>query len=184
MAVADLVTKGLGFDGVALFITQGLGDFGVTAYNLDADPSAFVWTATDVDLIYTPVASADRPSGGINPRQLDPARVRAKYEEIDAIERRIRAKEEAERETVKKIEQEKRTLAELEEKKRQTKTIAARRRKIEARIAQEEAELRAIGDLIAELVAEIEQLREALEAQQQMADRRRRMVLLLAAAAT
>ena len=138
--------------------------------------AAAYWGASDVAAAATTAAL----TYGAAPHTLDPARVRAKYEEIDAIERRIRAKEAAERETIKKIEQEKRTLAELEEKKRQTKTIAARRRKIEARIAQEEAELRAIRDMIAELIDQIEQTRAAV----QMTDRRRRMVLLLAAAAT
>src|SRR5687768_11546243 len=57
------------------------------------------------------------------------AKVRAKWEEIEAIERHIQAKEEAEREKVRKQEEAKRQLAELEEKKRQTKTIAERRRK-------------------------------------------------------
>jgi hypothetical protein len=115
--------------------------------------------------------------------RLSPARVRAKYEEIEAIERHIRAKEEAEREKVRKQEEAKRQLAELEEKKRQTKTIAERRRKLEARIAAYQSDIADLRTTILVLMDEIERARVETELQQTIADRRRRMLLMIAAAA-
>jgi chromosome segregation ATPase len=111
------------------------------------------------------------------------ARVRAKYEEIEAIERHIQAKEEAEREKVRKQEEAKRQLAELEEKKRQTKTIAERRRKLEARIAAYQSDIADLRTTILVLMDEIERARVETELQQTIADRRRRMLLMIAAAA-
>jgi chromosome segregation ATPase len=111
------------------------------------------------------------------------AKVRAKWEEIEAIERAIAAKEEAEREKVRKQEEAKRQLAELEEKKRQTKTIAERRRKLEARIAAYQSEITDLRETMVALLEEIERARAAFELQQTIADRRRRMLLMIAAAA-
>jgi chromosome segregation ATPase len=111
------------------------------------------------------------------------ARVRAKYEEIEAIERHIQAKEEAEREKVRKQEEAKRQLAELEDKKRQTKTIAERRRKLEARIAAYQSDIADLRTTILVLMDEIERARVETELQQTIADRRRRMLLMIAAAA-
>jgi hypothetical protein len=115
--------------------------------------------------------------------RLSPERVRAKYDEIEEIERRIQAKEEAEREKVRKQQEAKRQLAELEEKKRQTKTIAERRRKLEQRIAAYQSEITDLRTTILVLLDEIERARVEFELQQTIADRRRRMLLLIAAAA-
>ncbi len=114
---------------------------------------------------------------------LAPAKVRAKWEEIDAIDRRIAAKEEAERENVRKQEEAKRQLADLEEKKRQTKTIAERKRKLQARIDAYEAEIADLRETIEAMLDEIERAKMAFEAEMQLTDRRRRMLLLIAAAA-
>jgi vacuolar-type H+-ATPase subunit I/STV1 len=113
---------------------------------------------------------------------LAPAKVRAKYEELDAIDRKIQAKEEAERENVRKQEEAKRQLADLESKKRQTKTIAERKRKLQARIDAYEAEIEELRETIAALLDEIERAKMAFEAEMQLADRRRRMLLMIAAA--
>lgn len=111
--------------------------------------------------------------------RLDERRVRAKYEEFDAIDRKLAAVREAEREKVSKQEEAKRQLADLEEKKRQTKTIAERRRKLQARIDAYQAEIQDLRETVSDLLDAIERGNE----QQILADRRRRMVLLLAAAA-
>jgi hypothetical protein len=115
--------------------------------------------------------------------RLSPERVRAKYREIEEIDRQFKAKEEAEREKVRKQEEAKRQLAELEDKKRQTKTIAERRRKLEARIAAYQSEITELRATMNALLEEIERARVEFELQQTIADRRRRMLLLIAAAA-
>jgi hypothetical protein len=113
---------------------------------------------------------------------LSPARVRAKWDEIEEIDRRIKAKEAAERESVRKQEEAKRQLAELAEKKRQTKTIAERRRKLEARIDAYQSEIADLRMAMVAMLDEIERARVEVELQQTIADRRRRMLLLIAAA--
>lgn len=159
MAVKHLITKG--FDSVPLLITQGLGAYG--------------------DVVEPPVVIAPTLTYGAG--RLSPERVRAKYDEIEEIERRIQAKEEAEREKVRKQQEAKRQLAELEEKKRQTKTIAERRRKLEQRIAAYQSDIADLRTTILVLLDEIERARVEFELQQTIADRRRRMLLLIAAAA-
>jgi hypothetical protein len=113
---------------------------------------------------------------------LSPERVRAKYDEIEEIDRRIKAKEEAEREKVRKQQEAKRQLSDLEEKKRQTKTIAERKRKLEARIEAYQSEITDLRQAVVDMLDEMERAREEVEQQQMMADRRRRMLLLIAAA--
>jgi hypothetical protein len=113
---------------------------------------------------------------------LSPARVRAKYDEIEEIDRRLRAKEAAEREQVRKQEEAKRQLAELQDKKRQTKTIAERRRKLEARIEAYQSEIADLRTAMVAMLDEIERARVEAELQQTIVDRRRRMLLLVAAA--
>jgi hypothetical protein len=108
-------------------------------------------------------------------------KVRAKYEEFEEIDRRIKAKEAAERESVRKQQEAKRQLAELQEKKRQTKTIAERRRKLEARIEAYQSEIIDLRTAVVAMLDEIERARVEAELQQ-IADRRRRMFLLIAAA--
>jgi hypothetical protein len=128
-------------------------------------------------------AQPAQPTYGAAPHTLDPRRVHAKYEEIEAIERRIRAKEEAEREKIAALEQEKRRLADLALKKRQTKTLLERRRKLEARIAAYQDEIAELRSAMAELLEEIERLQMEAELQQTVALRRRRLLLAVATAA-
>lgn len=113
---------------------------------------------------------------------LSPERVRAKYDEIEEIDRLVKAKEAAERESIRKQQEAKRQLAELEDKKRQTKTIAERRRKLEARIEAYQSEIADLREATMVLLEQIDRAREEYESQQMMADRRRRMLLLIAAA--
>jgi hypothetical protein len=124
-----------------------------------------------------------QPTYGAAPHTLDPRKVYAKYEEIEAIERRIRAKEEAEREKIAALEQEKRRLADLALKKRQTKTLLERRRKLEARIAAYQGEIAELRAAMVELLEEIERLQMEAELQQTLALRRRRLLLAVATAA-
>jgi hypothetical protein len=152
-------------------------NFGATAF-AHAVPSGFLGWDEDAA-----VEESAAPTLTYGAGRLDPRRVRAKYEEIEAIERHIQAKEEAEREKVRKQEEAKRQLAELEDKKRQTKTIAERRRKLEARIAAYQSEITDLRETMIALMEEIERARAAFELQQTIADRRRRMLLLIAAAA-
>jgi hypothetical protein len=128
-------------------------------------------------------AQPAQPTYGAAPHTLDPRKVYAKYEEIEAIERSIRAKEEAEREKIAALEQEKRRLADLALKKRQTKTLLERRRKLEARIAAYQGEIAELRAAMAELLGEIERLRTEAELQQTVALRRRRLLLAVATAA-
>jgi hypothetical protein len=158
----------------------------LTHYSLDADAAAYVWTANDIGLEYSGAQQARPLTYGIG--SLSPARVRAKYEEIEEIDRRIRAKEEAERERVRKQQEAKRQLAELAEKKRQTKTIAERRRKLEARIEAYQSEITDLRTAMVAMLDEMERARveieqqQVLQMQQTIADRRLRMLLLIAAA--
>jgi hypothetical protein len=128
-------------------------------------------------------APAQPAQPGAAPHTLDPRKVYAKYEEIEAIERRIRAKEEAEREKIAALEQEKRRLADLALKKRQTKTLLERRRKLEARIAAYQGEIAELRAAMAQLLGEIERLQMEAELQQTVALRRRRLLLAVATAA-
>jgi hypothetical protein len=156
----------------------GTSNFGATAFNAAA-PSGFLgWDEEE--------AVADVPAPQVltyGAGRLSRKHVQTKYEIIEAIDRRIAAKEEAEREKVRKQEEAKRQLAELEEKKRQTKTIAERRRKLEARIAAYQSEITDLRETMNALLEEIERARAQVELQQTIADRRRRMLLLVAAAA-
>jgi hypothetical protein len=128
-------------------------------------------------------AQPAQPTYGAAPHTLDPRKVYAKYEEIEAIELRIRAKEEAEREKIAALEQEKRRLADLALKKRQTKTLLERRRKLEARIAAYQGEIAELRAAMVELLDQIERLRTEAELQQTVALRRRRLLLAVATAA-
>jgi hypothetical protein len=178
-------TYTLDADGAAYVVSATDADLAyvqLTHYLLDADSAAYVWTASDAGLDYSG-ASRGGLTYGIGP--LSPARVRAKYEEFDEIDRRIKAKETAERETVIKQQLAKWQLAELAEKKRQTKTIAERRRKLEARIEAYQSEIIDLRTAVVAMLDEIERARVEIEQQQQqqqIADRRRRMFLLIAAA--
>lgn len=153
-----------------------------TTYNLIPDSAAYAWAASDVTFDYVSLASPYRSPSGSRPKDYE-RRVRRKWEEIEEIERRIKAKEEAEREKIRKQEEAKRQLAELEEKKRQTKTIAERKRKLEARIEAYQSEITELRQEMIALLEEIERARVEQELQQTIADRRRRMLLLLAVAA-
>jgi hypothetical protein len=206
----SLVPDAAAYTWTADDVTLTYTPFGVT-YSLDLDSAAYLWTASDVDLTYTQLIhrSLDADSAdytwvandvgleysgaqrggltyGIGP--LSPARVRAKYEEFEEIDRRIAAKEAAERETVRKQEEAKRQLAELQDKKRQTKTIAERRRKLEARIEAYQSEIIDLRTAVIAMLDETErarvelELQQSLQLQQTIADRRRRMFLLIAAA--
>jgi hypothetical protein len=152
-----------------------------------AEAASFLWNAADVTLTYTPAAAAPeqpaQPTYGAAPHTLDPRKVYAKYEEIEAIERSIRAKEEAEREKIAALEQEKRRLADLALKKRQTKTLLERRRKLEARIAAYQGEIAELRAAMVELLDQIERLQMEAELQQTVALRRRRLLLAVATAA-
>jgi hypothetical protein len=158
-----------------------------STYTLDADGAAYLWTASDAGFTYVSLAR-DELKYGAAPHTLSPARVRAKYEEIEEIDRRIKAKEEVQREKIRSQQEAKRQLAELQEKKRQTKTIAERRRKLEARIEAYQSEITDLRTAMVAMLDEIEEARRArvefeLQLQQQtIADRRRRMLLLIAAA--
>jgi hypothetical protein len=155
-----------------------------STYTLDADGAAYLWTASDAGFTYVSLAR-DELKYGAAPHTLSPARVRAKYEEIEEIDRRIKAKEEVQREKIRSQQEAKRQLAELQEKKRQTKTIAERRRKLEARIEAYQSEITDLRTAMVAMLDEIEEARRArveFELQQTIADRRRRMLLLIAAA--
>jgi hypothetical protein len=179
-------TYTLDADGAAYLYTATDADFvyvQLTHYLLDADSAAYVWTATDVAMEYSGAQQARPLTYGIGP--LSPARVRAKWDEIEEIDRRIKAKEEVQREKIRSQQEAKRQLAELQEKKRQTKTIAERRRKLEARIEAYQSEITDLRTAMVAMLDEIEEAgraREEFEQQQMMADRRRRMLLLIAAA--
>jgi hypothetical protein len=155
-----------------------------STYTLDADSAAYAWTASDVGFTYVSLAR-DELKYGIGPTR---EQVLRKYEEIEEIDRRIKAKESAERESVRRQEEAKRQLAELAEKKRQTKTIAERRRKLEARIDAYQSEIIDLRAAVVAMLDEIERARaefeqqQSLQLQQTIADRRRRMFLLIAAA--
>jgi hypothetical protein len=158
-------------------LDQITANFGATAFTHTV-PSGFLgWDEEDA------VAEAPAPQTlTYGAGRLSRKHVQTKYEIIEAIDRRIAAAEEAEREKVRKQEEAKRQLAELEEKKRQTKTIAERRRKLEARIAAYQSEITDLRETMIALMEEIERARVAFELQQTIADRRRRMLLMIAAA--